>query len=205
MLFLELRKKSSKRRGYRKMRPPKPKRLAMSAKQAAAAQEEADAAAAAESSSVAFNKPITRREEEDKDEQEPDLPTNKEYKYIDDDDDGEHQDRVSKQAPTISISEEVEEGSSLPALPRSSSPTQAQSEETVNLPSVPLPPVQPTGEFYIIIYRLSSGKPIKVGPENTMTFAKRVTANCDRRKAEGYILADRLAANCPSPMTFTRV
>lgn len=38
-----------------------------------------------------------------------------------------------------------------------------------------------------------------------MTFAKRVTANCDRRKAEGYILADRLAANRPSPMTFTRV
>ncbi|EUC31860.1 hypothetical protein COCCADRAFT_27533 [Bipolaris zeicola 26-R-13] len=107
MLFLELRKKSSKRRGYRKMRPPKPKRLVMAAKQAAAAQEEADAAAAAESSSVAFDKPITRREEEDKDEQEPDLPTNKdkgesikhtnrepEYKYIDDDD-GEHQDRVN--------------------------------------------------------------------------------------------------------------
>ncbi|USP81422.1 hypothetical protein yc1106_08696 [Curvularia clavata] len=145
-------KKSGKKRGFCKPRGPKPKRLALAAEREAAAREQTDAAASAESLAMALSKPVARRAEADE-EEEPDLSADEEYEYrgdggggddVDDASDREYQDGVSEPGareptPTLLSPEEVEEGSGSPALPRSSSPTRAQSGEVDNLPSVPTP------------------------------------------------------------------
>ncbi|KAH7379355.1 hypothetical protein DE146DRAFT_761544 [Phaeosphaeria sp. MPI-PUGE-AT-0046c] len=65
--------------------------------------------------------------------------------------------------------------------------------------SGPLPPVQPYGDYCFVLCRLSSMKKV---PDKTLSDAQRTQAYKQRRIDEGLTLADRLAANCPTPVTF---
>jgi hypothetical protein len=73
--------------------------------------------------------------------------------------------------------------------------------------ALPLLPVQPFGEFCVVICRLSSLKPIAESKNAKVkrTVQQRKEDMKARRIQEGYTLADRLATNCPTPVQFRGV
>ncbi|KAL6705648.1 hypothetical protein ACN47E_006595 [Coniothyrium glycines] len=78
-------------------------------------------------------------------------------------------------------------------------------EDRMDWSPTPAPqlPVQPTGTHCLVICRLSSQQlePATSGS----TLKQRVQAHNNRRVTEGLILAQRLAQNCPAPVTFSSV
>jgi hypothetical protein len=65
-------------------------------------------------------------------------------------------------------------------------------------------PVQPFGDYFIVVCRLSSEKKAP-DPSGKKTTRERVQENNLRREEEGMILATHLASNCPTPVEFEEV
>jgi hypothetical protein len=67
-----------------------------------------------------------------------------------------------------------------------------------------LTPVQPYGDYCLVLCRLSSAGQAP-DPSGSKTAAQRAKLYIQRREAEGFTLAERLASNCPTPVQFSDV